>query len=135
MSTYDEWRICWLDRALDTDKDGIDLRCFRGSTVFKYDDENFHKLIVSVLMRMANTKVVQPEIKKGSSVLQISEDSLTWKQLDVDLLEDQFPRRDCSSFFLLGLLGSGAEGKVWRACKSSGKLCALKTLNQFLLPK
>jgi hypothetical protein len=130
MSTNDDWRICWLDRALDTDKDGNDLRTFRGTGVFKYDDENLHKLIVSVLMRMANTKVEQPNIKKGSSVLlQLGAGDLSWKLLDVDLNEDEFPRRDSSSFFLLGLLGSGVEGKVWRACNSSGELCALKLFN------
>jgi len=37
-----------------------------------------------------------------------------------------FPSAQSKTFFLLRDLGIGAEGAVWLACNSSGKLCALK---------
>lgn len=113
---------------VDSQVDNVDKREIYVSEVFNYDDKNFHQYILSALSKMACSKRSNVQIQKGSMCLYLREQSAPiWKPLPVDLDAKKFPNNKSKGFYLLDVLGEGGEGKVWRACNSAGKLCALKT--------
>ena len=121
MTTYDEWRICWLDSSSSDSQ-----RTFCASKIMQYNDPELPRYIMTALVRMARATISDLPVKKDRSYPYMTTKKFTWKVLGVDLDSANFPAPSSENFYLLKDLGGGAEGKAWLACNSSGRKCVVK---------
>jgi len=135
MSTFEEWRFCWLPRRSprlqhlqpQPQQQKAEDRIMLASETYNSSDKALHEALVYVLSQMANATVNQPEQPQpGDHCLFLEEKLLSWKPLPAALDDTEFPATQSTSFYVFGSLGSGAEGRVWRGCSTSGKVCAIK---------
>lgn len=75
------------------------------------------------------------ELKKRP-VLRFDQEGWSWVTLLVDELDFScFPTKRANSFILLQSFKGGADGRVWIACSTSGKICVLKFIIIIVLLK
>lgn len=110
----------------------IDPRAMMTSKVFPYDHPELVLTIASIVLRMASSPVRRPHIKKGSKVLHIStlEGEMSWRELPVEpKASERLPPKETDEFYLLAVLGTGNDGRAWKACTATGEICVLKMLH------
>jgi hypothetical protein len=107
-------------------------RCLNRSKM--YNSSNAKELsnaLYSVLKKMAhNAKFIAPVPLFGSDrvYIEINENTWYWKAKIFDNVSFDFPPPQTQYFYLLRDFHGGADGKVWLACNSSGKLVIVKFL-------
>jgi len=124
MTTYDEWRVCWLKTQTH-----VKNRKFEGTEIMPYNHHRhkLHRSITTALMHMSQPNILTAPDQVGSYFPYLDATGLTWKQLEETPDDRSFPASSSREFMLLALVGSGIKGKAWVACNSSWKLCLLKT--------
>ena len=123
MTTYAKWKFCQLP-----DGKLMGNRVFLSTRSVSFDDQDIHRYVISALVKMNKTQVVVPEIIKDNYFLYAGQDGITLRPLPCDerVMDRKLPGSKSSSFFLLRPLGEGGEGKVYFACNSTDRRCALK---------
>jgi len=138
MSTYDEWRFCWLPRRstrLATQNEPRDLA---GTVIIKRDHPDLPKALIYYLTKMANSTpgdaIARPE--RNQYHLLLTSTKVHWHQLTEPFKPADFPPKGKRLFFVFALLGSGAEGTVWKGCDKAGNACAIKVFDKgYTLPE
>jgi len=132
MSTYDEWRFCWLPRRSTRLATKAEPRDLAGTEVIKWNDPNLPKALVYYLKKMAestpNAPIAFPT--KGEYHLLLTSTKVHWQQLMEPFRTDVFPTTSKKKFFVFAFLGSGAEGTVWKGCDKAGHACAIKVFDK-----
>lgn len=68
--------------------------------------------------------------------IELSETSWTWRRISFDRLNfSKFPTSAATCFLLLYDFRGGADGRVWLACSTTGRVCVIKFYNGNWLPK
>lgn len=145
LSTYEEWRVCWLpdtEKAasvttlLDHDEDegGADeiSRVVHCTKIYHHDDVELIKILASTLMKMNNTPGSIPttliDSIRNRYYIQLNERTYDWIKLPADgiVLSYEPPPKQTRKYYLLQDYHGGADGRVWLACSTTGKLVVIK---------
>ena len=135
MSTYDEWRFCWLTRQSTRISTVDEKRELAGTRIYKWKDDDLPKALVYYLDNMSRS-VPQASIdapRKGEYHLHMDRERVTWKEFKADYDRGGFPATGKTTFFTFALVGSGAQGTAWKGCDEEGNACIVKVFDK--LPK
>jgi len=146
VSTYEEWRICWLadsdEAARETDaaayvrqaqaaesRDVAHIREVYATPIMRYDDPDLVRLLVHLMHKMHLSPYdASPRlVKKGQRYPLFSETAWDWTPLSADFrLSYCMPHANTKNFYLLQQYHGGADGLVWLAASAQGNLVVLK---------
>ena len=143
ITTYNEWKFCWFKddpAALDSTRSCPEILC--ETRTFRYNEPALVEALVSVVSEMSKSIIEPPtsflgrgqrkgglteriDVRKYGFVDRIG---FKWSALPSGLenLSFELPTARTKSFFLLEDFHGGADGRVWLAMNSSGRLCVLK---------
>jgi hypothetical protein len=145
ITTYNEWRICWLANADDAAASPkLDLflslpqqpvpnkRIVHMSRIYKSDDPTLVVALIHLLHKMQQSPrdpLPLPLVRRDRSYPKMSSTSFTWtKYKPTDDLSYELPPSNTHNFFLLQNYHGGGDGHVWLAASASGALAVLKFL-------
>ncbi len=146
ISTYEEWRICWLsdsdDAARETSVESYvqhareasscdiaDHRIVHASPILRHDNPDLIRLLVHLMHKMHLSPYdTSPKlVKSGQRYPLFNEEAWDWTPLDSDFrLSYCMPNANTSHFYLLQQYHGGADGLVWLAASYKGNLVVLK---------
>ena len=133
LSTYDEWRFCWLSRISKGRRNtAAEPRNLIFSRVFKQDDKDLPKALVWTLNAMAESTAVNDTgvPTQGEYHLFMNSEEVQWKEFNGSYRQDSFPAEKKRGFFIFAFVGSGAQGTVWKGCDEEGNACAVKVFDK-----
>jgi hypothetical protein len=148
VTTYDEWRICWLPnadeaaaetefdrfvnispKALEYASDGVSIeRRIHVSRIYKYNEPALIEALIHLLHKMHTTPQEQfpiPLISKDRKYPMLAENGWIWQKFAPDTLS-YTPHGGAKNYFLLQNYHGGGDGLVWLAASEKGKLAVLK---------
>lgn len=132
MSTYTEWRFCWLPRRSQRFSTVEEDRKLIGTHVFQWNDPELPYALVYFLDKMAKSvtrdAIAFPE--KDQYHMHFDQTTISWKRLETLYNAKGFPEKGQKTFFAYARLGSGAEGTVWKGCDPKGNACAIKVFDK-----
>lgn len=135
LSTYNEWKICWLEDTVDQINEILPPReIFCETKTFHRSDPSLAEALVAAIMQMNLSSIVPPPstlLGRGDNrkfPLVGLETSVKWSALptEIDELYYELPAPRTEEFYLLEDFHGGADGRVWLATNSTGHLCVLK---------
>ena len=143
ITTYKEWKFCWLKddpAVLDPTRSCPEILC--ETRTFRYNEPSLVEALVSVIIEMSKSIIEPPTLflgrgqRKGSLTKRIDvrkygfvdRIDFKWSAIPSGLenLSFELPTGHTKSFYLLEDFHGGADGRVWLAMNSSGRLCVLK---------
>lgn len=145
LSTYEQWRVCWMPRseraaAASTMTQGADElgtesqpvvpdRVLYGCPVFGWNDKSLPRILCTTILKMYHSPRSPVRlIDKNRPYILIEENQWSWGTIAIEdesqLYHSVLPT--ANKFTLLTDLREGADGRVWRACTSSGRGCCIK---------
>lgn len=132
MSTYEEWRFCWLPRRSTRLATQDEPRHLAGTLIIKRNHPDLPKALIYYLTKMAESAPKAPIAfpTKGEYHLLLTSTKVHWHQLTEPFRPDDFPTKNKKFFFVFAFLGSGAEGTVWKGCDKAGNACAIKVFDK-----
>jgi len=103
-------------------------RRLKASQIYERNNPELISILASVVLKMLACPAVAVHGLVGRrAYIVLQPNSWIWGTLQPKELDySKLPQASAQSFHLLHLLGTGAEGRVWLACSSGGKVCALK---------
>ena len=153
MTTYNEWKICWLSSADNianattmediqnlnvsvTGAEAEDHPKFHETDVFRYDNPALIEALVSAVIKMNNvpiapTRTILQQDEGGRrkfGCANISSSTFIWSVLpsEVSKLSFELPAPQSKNYYLLQDFHGGADGRVWLSMNGKGRLCVLK---------
>ena len=147
VTTYKEWKICWLDGAEDlaaatslpctrqtvTTESSTEVKAYF-SKAFKFNDTELVKALVTTVKKMSSTSIQRPtwgrlvgERDQRKYGLVMGE-KFTWSMLPRDnfLLSFKAPSSGARKFYFLQDYHGGRDGRVWLAASTTGNLTVIK---------
>jgi len=151
MTTYNEWRICWLrdahgtaqsntvdfvrsDVPIDDEKEQLFI-----TKVYDRDDPNLVEALVSTVRKMNLSPINPPTVllrsnrsenrKYGCFKLDDKNNTSIFKWESLPLKEAfvyKLPRQNTKYFYLVQDYHGGADGRVWLSVNGGGCVCVLK---------
>jgi hypothetical protein len=99
--------------------------------VYQWNDPTLPEILTSVIIKMRHSPLkTVAEISNDRPYIVLNRDSWYWQKVQwkqgVKLNRHALPSKQVSKLILLRDLRGGADGRVWMACSTSGRVCVLK---------
>jgi hypothetical protein len=102
-------------------------RIIHRTEAIAFNDKTLIPLLVKVMLKMYYMPMDPVSLIGRECFIEISNESWAWRRrIFTELNYMQFPTRKAKSFLLLHDFRGGADGRVWLACSSAGRVCVIK---------
>ena len=152
VTTYEQWRVYWLggtdalartealdacprsteaeEAVEDDEKEAEEAeRVVNGSGVYEWHDSGLPLVLASVLGKMERAPIYGLMPAHLRPRIHIDATRWWWTgpcEIEEDSTTGTAECRRARKLVLLQDLGAGADGRVWKACTTGGKVCVLK---------
>lgn len=106
-------------------------RKLAGSAIYRWDDPTLPAVLASVVVKMRFAEVHPvAEISNSRPYIVMEPEAWYWKNVQwkpaAKLDRHNMPKSNCKQLVLLRDLRGGADGRVWMACTTRGRVCVIK---------